>query len=198
MACTTPNPSVKQSADGMGTTRVTIALFVVVVGLGPLYTAEGYSPIVNVISELAAQNTPRNYVMATAFVALGAAVLYDGVRKFRRSLMPFMLFGVAFGAAGLFGHKPIHAAVPYAVWLDIAHSALATTSGIALTVGFLWQAAVASSKAQKFISTALAIACVALPLLMLNMPLYQGLIQRVMYLLVFAWLWVFYPHRAHA
>jgi hypothetical protein len=109
-----------------------------------------------------------------------------------------MLFGVAFGAAGLFGHKPISATVPYAEWLDTAHSVFAITSGIALTVGFLWQAVVASSTAQKFISTALAIACVALPLLMLNMPQYQGLIQRVMYLLVFAWLWVFYPHRAHA
>jgi hypothetical protein len=182
----------------MGTTRAAITIFVVAAALGPLYTAQGYSPVANVISELAAQSTPRNYVMATAFVALGTAVIYDGMKSFHRSLLPFMLFGVAFGAAGLFGHKPISDAVPYSAGIDLAHSALATTSGIALTVGFLWQAAIASHGAQKPISAALAIVCVVLPLVMLTFTQYQGLVQRIMYLLVFSWLWAYYPPRAHA
>jgi hypothetical protein len=182
----------------MGTTRVAIALFVAVAALGPIYTAQGYSPVVNVISELAAQKTPRNYFMSAAFVALGMAVVYDGAKAFHRSLLPFMLFGIAFAAAGVFGHKPISDAVPYSAWLDAAHSTLATASGIALTVGFLWQAAAARPTAYRLLSAALAIVCVALPLLMLNLPGYQGLSQRVMYLLVFAWLWVFYPRRADA
>ena len=182
----------------MGTTRVAITLFVVVAAFGPLYTADGYSPVVNVISELAAQNTPRNYLMAIAFVALGSAVVYDSTKAFHRSLLPFMLFGVAFGAAGLFGHRPISSAVPYTVWLDTAHSALAATSGFALTVGFLWQAVAARSIAHRLFSASLAIVCVALPLLMLNLPQYQGLIQRAMYLFVFSWLWVYYPRRSHA
>ena len=182
----------------MGTTRVAIALFVAVAALGPIYSAQGYSPVANVISELAAQNTPRNYLMSAAFVALGTAVIYDGVKAFHRSLLPFMLFGIAFAAAGLFGHKPISDAVPYSAWLDTAHSALATASGIALTVGFLWQAAAARPTTYRLLSAALAMVCVVLPLLMLNLPGYQGLLQRVMYLLVFAWLWVYYPRTADA
>jgi hypothetical protein len=31
---------------------------------------------------------------------------------------------------------------------------------------------------------------------MLTLPQYQGLVQRLMYLSVFAWLWAFYPRKA--
>lgn len=177
----------------MRLTRVAIVAFGVAVALGPSYTSAGYSPVVNVISELAAQGTPRNYLMASSFVALGAAIVVDGARAFRRALLPFIAFGLAFGAAGLFGHKPITAGVPYSGWVDAAHSALATVSGIALTVGFGWQAAAANVPRYRWLSAALAVACVGMPLLMLQAPQYQGLIQRAMYLFVFCWLWVFYP-----
>ena len=39
----------------------------------------------------------------------------------------------------------------------------------------------------------LALACMGLPLLMLALPAWQGAVQRVMYLLVFGWLFAFYP-----
>jgi len=179
-------------------TRAAIALFVVVAALGPMYTARGYSPTTNVISELAAQNTPGNHFMATAFVFLGAALLYDSLKEFHLSLLPFMLFGAAFGAAGVFGHKPISEGVPYSVAFDTVHSILATASGVALTIGFVWQAIAASSSIQKGIAAALALACTTLPMLMLSFPQGQGLVQRVLYLLVFTWLWAHYPQNVHA
>jgi len=182
----------------MRLTRVAIILFVIATALGPSYTAQGYSPIVHVISELAAQNTPHNYIMAGAFVALGAGILYDGVRTFHRTLLPFMLFGLAFGAAGLFGHKPITPSVSYIAWVDSMHSILATVSGIALTIGFGWQVFAAKSLKQKRLAAALALVCVGMPMLMFQMPQFQGLIQRAMYIVVFAWLWLFYPDRIHA
>ena len=46
---------------------------------------------------------------------------------------------------------------------------------------------------RRLVALSLAALCVALPLAMLNVPAYQGLIQRFMYLLVFAWLWLYYP-----
>ena len=182
----------------MGITRIAIIMFVVAVVLGPLYSVEGYSPVSNVISELAAQRTPHNYIMASAFLALGAAVVAQGISAFRRPLLPFVAFGISFGAAGLFGHKPIDPEVPYSSWVDAAHSALATVSGVSLTAGFLWQAVAARLQWYRWLSAALVLVCVGMPLLMLQYPHYQGLVQRVMYLLVFAWLWVYYPRRAHA
>jgi hypothetical protein len=179
----------------MRLTRLAIVAFVIATALGPSYTAEGYSLVVNVISELAAQGTPHNYIMASAFVALGAAIVVDGARAFRRALLPFMAFGLAFGAAGLFGHKPITPGVAYSGWVDATHSALATVSGVALTVGFGWQAAAAKFPRYRWLFAALAVACIGMPLLMLQAPQYQGLVQRVMYLFVFCWLWVFYPQQ---
>ena len=88
-------------------TRFGILLFVTLAALGPLYTAPGYSLISNVISELAAQSTPCNYVMAAGFVILGLSITIDGLRPWRLMHLPYIAFGLFFGAAGLFGHKPI-------------------------------------------------------------------------------------------
>lgn len=182
----------------MGNTRLAISLFVVNVALGPLYAVSGYSATSNVISELAAQNTPRNWLMSVAFITLGAAVAFDGAKSFRRPLLPFIAFGILFAAAGIFAHRPITQGVAFVPWVDSAHSALASLSGVALTVGFVWQAIRAASAAYRLLAIALAGACVRLPLLMLANPQYQGAIQRLMYLAVFAWFWVYYPKNAHA
>jgi hypothetical protein len=185
----------------MPKTRLAIALFILAAAFGPMYTAPGYSAAANLISELAAQNTPRNDLMAGAFVVLGIAVAIDGLALRRSSPLPFVAFGVFFGLAGLFGHRPFVAGVRYSSLADTAHSVLASLCGVALTVGFVWQVAVARSKAYRLLPAAPAVACVGLPLLMLAPPAYQGAVQRVMYLAVFGWLWKYYarsaPARAH-
>jgi hypothetical protein len=178
-------------------TRTCIVLFVVAVALGPAYTAPGYSAVSNVISELAGQHTPGRLVMVAAFVALGAAVGVDGLRARRTDALPFVAFGLCFAAAGMFGHKPFVAGVAYTAWVDTLHSALATVSGVALTVGFVWQALRAQNTRHRALAWALAAWCVVLPLLMLQSPANQGIIQRIMYLAVFAWLWLFYPGPMH-
>ncbi len=179
----------------MGKTQWGVLVFVAAAAFGPLYTVPGYSVLSNVISELAAQNTPRNAIMATAFVLLGALVAWDGLQPWRAPGLPFVVFGIAFAAAGLFGHKPVTEGVPYLAWVDTVHSQLATVSGIALTVGFGWQAALRGRWPQRLAAGLLALACVGLPLLMLAWPAGQGAVQRAMYLLVFGWLFAFYPQR---
>jgi hypothetical protein len=77
--------------------------------------------------------------------------------------------------------------------VDATRSALATLSGISLTCGFVWHAVRVKSSRQRAIAWVLAAVCVGFPLLMLSVPAYQGVVQRVMYLSLFAWLWVFYP-----
>lgn len=184
----------------MNLTRAGIALFVAAVACGPLYTVPGYSMTQHVISQLAAQHTTGNWIMAAAFVLLGAAIVVDGLRvPRRRQAWPFIVFGLAFALAGLFGHRPIAPGLPYSVAVDAAHSALATVSGTALTVGFAWQALrPGASVAHRAVAAAMALVCLGLPLLMLAHPAVQGLIQRAMYALVFAWLWACYPRRLHA
>jgi len=177
----------------MTITRVAIGIFVAAVVFGPIYTAPGYSSASNVISELAAQGAPGSLVMSAAFVVLGLSVAVDGLYSWRSSLAPIVAFGLCFAAAGVFGHKPITPGVPYAAWADRAHSILATLSGVALTVGFAWQALLARTRSYRLVVGGLAALCVGLPLLMLALPGYQGIVQRVMYAAVFSWLWVYYP-----
>jgi hypothetical membrane protein len=182
----------------MRLTRIAIATFVLAVIAGPFYTVQGYSAVANLISELAAQSTPRNFIMAGAFVALGAAIVADGTLAFQRSLAPFIAFGSFMALAGLFGHKPINPETPYLAWAHTVHGALATAAGISISVAFILQAFGQSQPARRAIPAILAVLCFALPLAMLQLPEVQGAIQRAMYLLVFAWLWHHYPRATHA
>jgi hypothetical membrane protein len=168
-------------------------IFVLVVAAGPLYTAPGYSAVANLISELAAQNTPRNFLMSGAFMALGAGIVVDGLRPFSRARAPFVAFGIFMALAGLFGHRPITAGVSHVEWVHGVHSALGTAAGIAITIAFAWQALRQPTPAGRIVAGVLAVLCFALPLAMLSFPAVQGAIQRLMYLLAFAWLWLFYP-----
>ena len=184
-------------AFGMRFTRLGIAIFVAAVAAGPLYTVPGYSPVANLISELGAQNTPRNYIMVIAFAALGICIVADGVRTFHRALFPFVAFGLFMALVGLFGHKPIDPEIPYVASAHTAHVGLATAAGISITVGFAWQAFRQPGPYRRTAAALLALVSLMLPLAMLAFPAYQGAIQRVMYFLVLLWLWVFYPQRAN-
>jgi hypothetical protein len=157
----------------------------------------GYSAVGNLISELAAQNTPRNVFMSVAFVALGVGIAADGLRAFAVAQAPFIAFGVFMALAGLFGHRPITSGVPYAEWAHTAHSTLASAAGICITVAFVWQAVRQTSLVRRAVAAALAVLCLVLPLAMLSFPDVQGAIQRLMYLLIFTWLGLHYPRSTH-
>ncbi len=174
-------------------TRAGLLLFSAAVLAGPWYTVDGYSVVRNVVSELGAQHTPNNLIMVSGFLALGIGLVADGLRNFQRMAIPFMAFGAFMGLAGFFAHKPLDPNVPFTEAAHAAHSVLASLAGISVTVGLIWYGVRAGRSWRRTASLALAVLCVALPLAMLAFPGYQGLIQRVMYLLIFAWLWKFFP-----
>jgi len=174
-------------------TRAGILLFSAAVLAGPWYTVEGYSVVRNVVSELGAQHTPNNLVMVSGFLALGICLVADGVRNFQRMAVPFIAFGVFMGLAGVFAHKPLDPNVPFTEAAHVAHSILASLAGFSVTIGLIWYAVRARGFWRRTAAFALAALCVVLPLVMLTFPEFQGLIQRFMYLLIFAWLWLFFP-----
>lgn len=179
----------------MSPTRLGILVFAVAVALGPLYTVAGYSPASNLISELAAQQTRGSEYMVAGFLALGGGVLADARGGWRGQRAAFGLFGLCMALAGLVGHKPITPGVPFDELLHQAHGLLGTLSGISITVGFAWQAWREKVPAARGVAALLAVLALALPLAMLAVPAWQGLIQRVMYAAFLAWLWLRYPGR---
>lgn len=177
----------------MRLTRIGILIFTAAAVAGPSYTVERYSSISDVISLLGAQNTPNNFIMVAGFLALSIGIIVDGVRQFSKPTVPFIAFGLCMGLAGLVAHRPLSPDVAFSLFAHHTHSALATLAGIFITVGLLWQAARQSLPRPRAIAIALAALCFGLPLCMLAFPGIQGFIQRLMYFLMFIWLWTCYP-----
>ena len=177
----------------MNPTHIGILVFGAAAVLGPLYAVAGYSPIRDVISLLGAQNTPNSTIMMAGFLALGLGIVVDGLRRFAWSLLPFILFGLCMGLAGVFAHKPLSPDVAFNQSMHQAHSVLATAAGISITTGLLWRAFQERSLKVRIIHVVLALLCFVLPLCMLTWPDYQGGIQRLMYLLILGWFWLRYP-----
>lgn len=179
----------------MASTRIGIAAFVLAVAAGPLYTVPGYSPVSNLISELAAQHTPNGWVMSLAFVVLGGAIVADARRRPVPAIVPFAAFGSFIALAGLFGHAPITPGVAFDAALHRAHALLATLAGVSITVALAWQALRERAALRRAAAGGVALLRLALPLAMLAWPAVQGLVQRIMYTTLFVWLWASYPAR---
>lgn len=169
-----------------------ILIFAATILLGPFYTVRDYSVITNTVSELGAQRTPNNFIAIIGFVAFGLGIAIEWVQRRSWKTTPFLLFGVFIAAAGLLPHRPIDPSIHYSNLIHRLHSVMASGSGIAITVGFLWKAFEERSLKTRICDFYMAGICLALPMAMFAMPNYQGLIQRLMYFQVFVWLWFFH------
>ncbi len=173
-------------------TRVGIAIFTLAVVFGPLYTVADYSVVSNLISELGAQHTQNNFIMIIAFVIFGGGIVIDGIRTFRVALLIFIIFGMAMAIVGTFPHKPIDTSLNFNSTFHNIHGIIASVSGTVITVGFIWQGFRTNGK-QRMVCFYMAMVAIVFPITMLNIPNYQGLTQRVMYLQILGWLWEKYP-----
>ena len=182
--------------DSKKITKISIIVFVIVVLTGPLYTVDNYSHIANLISELGAQQTKNNFIMISGFLILGLGIIIDSYRERSYPVIPFALFGIFMAMAGIFPHRPIDSSIAYNHTSHSLHSLSATLAGISISMGFIWQGFLSLSKTQKLICFYLAIACFVFPMLMLLMSDYKGILQRILYLQVFAWLWVMFPTKS--
>ncbi len=177
----------------MNLTRIGVLFFSVAALAGPLYTVDAYNSIRDVISLLGAQNTQYSFIMVAGFIALSTGIFIDGVRHFSKNAVPFMVFGLCMGLAGVFAHRPLVQNLDSSEIEHQLHSSLATLAGVAITIGVLWNAFRQPSPVARTIELVLAGVCLGMPLCMLAFEDFQGIIQRVMYVLVFAWFWYRYP-----
>lgn len=173
--------------------KIGIILFGLAIILGPLYTVENYSLLSNTISELAAQKTPNNFIAILGFIAFGSGIIIEWMRQPSKITLPFLFFGIFMILAGLLPHKPIDPSLPYSITTDQLHSLMASASGIAITIGFLWSGIRSQGAKVRVFNLYMVIICVILPLIMVATPEYQGITQRLMYFQVFIWFWFFYP-----
>jgi hypothetical membrane protein len=177
-------------------TRIGIIIITVIILSGPLYTEAGYDWRSNIISELGAQNTRNNWLMICGFLVLGMGMIYDFLKTKSAASLPFAIFGLCLALAGLFPHKPFDFSKDYNQFFHTMHSVWATMAGISITAGLMWQSIKKEEMKQRALAFTLGVLCVLIPLVMLNLPQWDGLLQRIMYGLIFLWLWFHYPTAA--
>lgn len=160
--------------------------------LAPLHMPAGYSWLSNTTSESAAQGVPGAWLARLGFLIFGLTVI--GMAHHLRDTWStggqwaHTAFGVFMVSAAAFSTR---AWVPEAVYdpvEDALHSFAATAMGLAFTIGvvlrFLGRGPEVCGRVLDMVA---AIAATAMPLAMLALPAWDGLLQRGMFAISYLW-----------
>lgn len=165
------------------------------VAAAPVFMPDGYSWIANTISESGAQGIDRAWVaragVATAGVAVMMLVLAAGDLLPATSRLAFFLYALALFAAVAFPEKPWFEGSEGNLTADL-HTAAAFLAGLCFAVGVIALSPHRSptEKATRLFDTAMVGMIVTIPPLMLLFVSYEGLLQRILVVMGYAWLFL--------
>lgn len=171
--------------------RLAFLTFLIVSTVLPFFSFEGYSFLRHTTSHLGAQGSPHSWVMNSTFFLLGATAGYAAWKTnvwYHRVLGG--LFGLSLLLTGVFHHAPLVDGVASVAWQDTWHSVFATATGFLFTLlaaghGFMTQGA------QRIIAFVLAGVAIIIPIGMFAIPEVMGVLQRVMFISAFWWLFFY-------
>lgn len=164
--------------------------------LGPLYTAPGYSLLAHTASDLGAQNTPMNWLMNLGFGAFGVGVFLDARRLWWRApfvAATFLCFGLSMAMNGVFPARPFGPNLPFSDIADMMHLVMAAFAAITFIVGAASFLFIEADNRRKRLCGAAAVWAMICVAAMLYWPDLQGLIQRLLALVALPWLAAFVP-----
>lgn len=170
---------------------IIIFLFLIVSTGLPFYSFEGYSILSNTTSHLGAQGSPYAWLMNLVFIALGLMSIWI---TFQSKILYHQILGLIFGFSlvltGIFQHAPLNNLLPINLLHDQLHSIFATTTGFSFTLlaaghGFI------SIGMQRTVGIIMSIVATLLSILMVVFPDVMGILQRLMFISAFGWLFFF-------
>jgi len=173
---------------------IAVAYIVVVILIAHAVSPGSYLWRSNTISELAAQGYERAWLMRIGFTGFGLCVVVGALRRYRDwpSLVYrdafLLLYGLGMILAGVFSAPSWVDAVAYAPREAALHSLMATVAGvsISLAVFLSW---IRDPESSRRPGHALALVLIVLLSGVFGMGSREaGLIQRLLYLVGFAWL----------
>lgn len=183
----------------LGAAHIGVAAATAAIVIGPFFNVADYSSLRHSTSELGAQGAPGAWIMNAGFTAFGLGVLIDAVRAFRISPAPagaFIVFGLAMVMNAVFSHRPIDLAAPYVVFEDDMHSFFSSVVGASFAIGVLAVWFARRDLGPLAVHATAVAAAVILPLGMFLFPELQGVLQRAMFFISFAWLAAYLPRLA--
>ena len=167
------------------------SLFLVVAFGLPFFSFQGYSIFSNTTSHLAAQGAPFAWVMDLVFIVLGLmaiVIAYD--TKVRYHQVIGGIFGLSLALTAFFPHAPLVTAVPVNLFQDQMHSVFASITGFSFTMLAIGHSII-SRGWQRFWGLIIADVAILISLGMMSLPAYMGLLQRMMFISAFGWLFFY-------
>ena len=169
-------------------------LMLLVMFILPFFSVDEYSILKNTTSHLGAQGAPLAWVMNVVFALLGTASIIDGwgrLSNFWLHKVALVVFGTSLFLTAFFQHAPIVSDVGFNVLEDDLHSIFATITGFSFTFFAIASAFIESTRRRKIIAACVGITATLLSILIFNVDELAGVWQRMMFIIVFAWLMYF-------
>ena len=169
-------------------------LMLLVIFILPFFSVDEYSILTNTTSHLGAQGAPYAWVMNAVFALLGIAVIVDcwgRLSKYWFHEVILTIFGISLIFTAFFQHAPIISNVEFNILEDDLHSKFATITGFSFTIFTISAAFIESTKMRKLIAYGMSIIAIILSILIFSVAEFAGVWQRMMFVIMFAWLMYF-------
>lgn len=184
-----PSPERNGRKSALGVLLL-LALSIMALLSAPKLMPEGYSWVIHTTSESAAQGIEGAWVARLGFLAFGLAVIWLstalGLAWARGVVWLHLAFGVLMTSTAAFSHRPWVAGVSFDPVEDGLHSFTATAMGFAFAIGVLLRLLQRQGPGRLLDIIAL-VSATAIPLLMLYQSEIAGLVQRLMFIVAYAW-----------
>lgn len=176
-------------------TIIAVGLFLGFIILAHLVSTSQYSFTKNTVSDLGAQGYSQKAIMQWGFLLFGlilsTGVLVNGIGWKNASLF---IYAICIAMTGIFCAKPfqINEMINYSEIHSKLHSVFAQIAGIMFSVGILVQLFFEKEPNVKWVHLLFFILIIGCSLGFGMVKNYQGLIQKIMYLISFLWLVKYY------
>lgn len=172
---------------------ISTAILVLAIVVAHIFSSNNYDWTKNTISDLGSQGYDKKLIIQFGFLAFGltlsAGILANDL-IWRTT--PILIYGLCVGLTSIFCTKPFFPQDNYSVTQASIHSASAQIAGASFTFGIVLQLFYSTAKSEKWIHFVFFILVVGLSASFGLLKNYQGIAQRLLYLISFIWLIKFY------
>jgi len=184
-----------QKRPGISYLLPATVILILVMFILPGYSSPGYSILKNTTSHLGAQNAPNAWIMNLVFLLLGVAVILEAwfhLKPYRVQQFLLGIFGLGLLGVAIFQHGPIIEGISADLFEDMMHSVFATTVGFSFILFAVSTAFIETKRTRRVSALLIAVLAASLSALMFAVPDLAGLWQRIMFILAFGWLIIFF------
>lgn len=168
-------------------------LFVIFIITAHLFSSDNYDWTKNTISDLGAQGYSRKLIMQTGFLVFGLTLAFGiALNGISWRTVPILLYGLCVALTGIFCTKPFTDPGTYSTTQATLHSTFAQIAGVTFSIGILIQMFFAEGNYSKYMHLVFFVLVIGLSMTFGLVNNYQGIIQRLLYVVSFIWLIKYY------